>query len=259
MSSRHFSLLAGSALLAVSTASAVNVRVTIENLAPSTPTGLYFTPVWTGFHSGDFDLFEVGSAASSQLETLAEVGDPGSLNTLFGSASGRVSAITANPTGPGGVIFSPGASLTFDLVLDPTDNRFLSFASMLVPTNDVFFAADGVEIFDAMGDLVGGTWTFAGTDSFDAGTELTDFTSTGGAAFLAGAMGGEGAVEGGVVTLSTGSAISDLGGLMTGAGTTIGTTSGTIFSLSVTAVPEPSAMGFLLGLGALATIVRRRR
>lgn len=259
MTPRHLPLCAGAALLAVSTASAINVRVTIENIAPSSPTGLYFTPVWTGFHNGGFDLFNVGSAASPALETVAEVGDPGSLDTLFGgSVTDGISAITANPSGPAGVIYDPGAAITFDLNLDPTNNRFLSFASMLVPSNDTFFAADGLEIFDGSGTLVGGSWTFAGTGAYDAGTEDNDLMN--GPAFVSGETGTDGmATVGGLIALQSASAISDLGGVLTAAGTTIGTTTGDVFRLSVTAVPEPSALGFLIGLGALFTIARRRR
>jgi hypothetical protein len=258
MTSRLLPALTGFVLLAAA-GEAVNVRITIDNIAPSTPTGLYFTRVWTGFHDGSFELFEVGTAASAELRTVAEVGNVVPLDTLFhGSVSNGVSAVTINPTGPGGSVFNPGSTISFDLNLDPGANRYLSFASMLIPSNDTFFGANSLEIFDGTGTLIGGSWTFGGTGSYDAGTEENDLSF--GAAFIPGNTSSQGTpTVGGIVALQSASALDELLGVMTNAGTTIGTTSGDIFRISVTAVPEPSALGFLVGLGALVTTLRRRR
>ena len=45
------------------------VTVRIENLSP--PNGTFLTPVWFGIHDGSFDLFDVGTAATAGLESLA--------------------------------------------------------------------------------------------------------------------------------------------------------------------------------------------
>ena len=48
---------------------AVKVVVKIESLVPEN--GVYFSPVWVGFHDGGFDLFDVGSLASEAIERIA--------------------------------------------------------------------------------------------------------------------------------------------------------------------------------------------
>ena len=57
----------------------VDVVVKIESLVPEN--GVYFTPVWVGFHDGSFDLFDVGSLAGEPIERLAEDGDVSLLTT----------------------------------------------------------------------------------------------------------------------------------------------------------------------------------
>ena len=61
-----------SSLGMVSTAQAVNVQVTVENLTSTG--GVFNTPVWIGFHDGSFDLYDMDTAASMGLERLAEDG-----------------------------------------------------------------------------------------------------------------------------------------------------------------------------------------
>ena len=58
-----------SALTAVTvaqTASAAKIKVTIDNLAPAG--GVYFTPVWVGFHDGSFDSYNPGLSSQPGLE-----------------------------------------------------------------------------------------------------------------------------------------------------------------------------------------------
>lgn len=52
-----------------------NLTVTIENLTPAN--GLYLAQFWLAFHDGNFDVFNVGEAASRGLEILAEDGITG--------------------------------------------------------------------------------------------------------------------------------------------------------------------------------------
>ncbi len=150
-----------------------SLTVTIENLAA--PGGLYFTPVWVGFHNGSFDAFDGGSLASSEIEMLAEGGDTGPLSSLF-SASGTDTTINS-PGGPGPGLYGPGATGSAILNVDPSQ-RYFSFASMMLPSNDAFIGNDDPaahEIFD-----VGGNFTnpaplmIMGSMVWDAGTELND-------------------------------------------------------------------------------------
>ncbi|VAW48354.1 hypothetical protein MNBD_GAMMA04-105, partial [hydrothermal vent metagenome] len=56
------SLLLPAALLLTAQVQALEVKVKVENLSPEG--GLYFTPLWVGFHDGLFDLYDRGAAAS---------------------------------------------------------------------------------------------------------------------------------------------------------------------------------------------------
>ena len=67
--------------------------------------------------------------------------------------------------GPGS--YPPGAEGSLVLSLDPTDNRYLSFLSMVVPSNDAFIGNDdatGIELFDAMGNFVATDFTLTGSN-----------------------------------------------------------------------------------------------
>jgi len=217
-------------------ASAVPVTVTIENLATSDPQGLYFTPVWTGFHAGSFDLFDSGSAAGSELETIAEVGDPSALDGLFSSmVPNGVSMIQNDPGGPGPGVFAPGSSSSFTIELDPANHRYMNFASMAIPSNDTFIANGmAAELFDSAGNFRGAqSWVVRGNETYDAGTEVNN--SADGPAFVMGQDGAAGTAEGGVITMQTADGLDDFIGATTPPGTTIGTglTSEPLFRITV--------------------------
>lgn len=254
------SILALSATLAA-TAQAVMVQVTLENLAPSTPTGLYFGNVWTGFHDGSFDYFDTGTSASATTEAVAEAGDVSALDTDFMSAyASGMSQITGNASGPAGFIFDPGASVSFTIDLDSAMHRYVSFGMMVVPSNDTFLGNDdptALAIFDGSGTFLGGSWTFTTAMAWDAGTEVNDLAD--GPAFVMGQTGSAGTTEGGIIGLQDSTSLNALLGTTTAAGSTIGTVNGNLFRISVSAVPEPSSLGLLLGMGALGFVLRRRR
>ncbi|NEO34875.1 MAG: hypothetical protein F6J90_00555 [Moorea sp. SIOASIH] len=63
-------LTVGSTVSIASTANAVTLKVTVENLTPEN--GGVVTPVWFGFHDGSFDSFNIGESASSGIEAIAE-------------------------------------------------------------------------------------------------------------------------------------------------------------------------------------------
>ena len=117
----------------------LRVRIKIENLAPEQ--GNFLTPVWVGFHNGDFDILDPAVAASAGLERLAEDGDPSVLaQEFFDSGAGVVEGTCLGPGTP--PVLDPGDVLTHDLVID-TDadsSRYFSYASMVIPSNDAFIA-----------------------------------------------------------------------------------------------------------------------
>ena len=200
------------ATVAAGPTTAVEVRVTIENLAPEN--GTYLTPLWVGFHDGTFDLYDLGAPASAGLERLAEDGATAPLSGEF-AASGA-GTVDATIPGPGGPI-APGeaAAMTFDL--DPAaGNGFFSYASMIIPSNDAFVAngaPDAHPVFDELGNFVGGSFVVAGTQVRDAGTEVNDELPAN-TAFFGQAAPDTGVDEGGTVQVHPGFLAPGSGGIL---------------------------------------------
>jgi hypothetical protein len=157
------------------------IIVTIENLAPSG--GFYFTPVWVGFHNGSFDLFDPGGLASEELERIAEDGDTSALQAGFeaavGGAAGGINMVVTAPEGfAGAPVFDPGDTSMIQLTVDSKVNSYMSFNSMIIPSNDAFIGNHnpmGIELFDAAGQFKGKQIiTILGSMVWDAGTELNN-------------------------------------------------------------------------------------
>jgi len=112
---------------AVSSANAADYEVTITNLT----SGIYFTPLIAGAHSADVALFQAGTEASTELQTMAEGGNVGPLAALLESVGASVA------TGEG--LLAPGATATLTISDSGNEgNSRLSVAGMLLPTNDGF-------------------------------------------------------------------------------------------------------------------------
>ncbi len=109
-------------------------EVTITNLTR----GQQFTPILVASHKEGVSLFTLGQPASSQLATLAEEGDTKPLTALLKARPDVHQVIDS------GALLNPGASVT--LIVD-TNGAFdhVSVAAMLIPTNDAFFAINGVK------------------------------------------------------------------------------------------------------------------
>ncbi|MDQ8186703.1 spondin domain-containing protein [Pelagicoccus sp. SDUM812002] len=176
--------IAAAACFAAVSAHAITVKVKVENISASD--GLWFTPVFFGFHDGSFDTFDPGATASASIEAVAEGGDAsGLISDISGVAGAKSHVLLQDSSGaPPGVLFAPGESNYFTIDLDSMNNRYLSFASMLLPSNDAFFGnADPMQydLFDSYGNFKGyQEIALFGSSIWDAGTELNDFM---GAAF----------------------------------------------------------------------------
>lgn len=132
-------------------------EVTITNVTR----GQVFTPIVVASHKDGFHLFSAGQPASVELEQIAEGGDTGPLETsLRGSPDVLEVADSGAP-------LPPGQSVT---VMVNTRGQFdhLSVVSMLVPTNDAFFALNGVE------GPKGKNTSVLYVPAYDAGTEAND-------------------------------------------------------------------------------------
>ncbi len=155
----------------------VRVTVRIENLAPAN--GTTQTPFWVGFHDGQFDIYDRNQSASTlpqtgsdALERLAEDGNTGPISEDFAALSEGIDGVF------GGVL-PPGGSGLLTFLLDSTDlaNRYFSYASMVIPSND-FFVANGNpqahKLFDDEGNFVAQDFFVTGAEVLDAGTEIND-------------------------------------------------------------------------------------
>ena len=174
------------------------LRITVRNT--SEIGGTFLTPVYFGFHNGDFDLFDVGQAASAGLEQLAEDGSSATLAVERAAAAAGSQGIVV--TGAGGPVATQEVTSGI-LDVDGTINTQVSLAAMILPSNDAFIGTDqAVTLFDGAGAFLGAqTLVFEGTDVYDAGTELNTELE---AAFLNQTGPNTGDDEGGTVQLHPG-------------------------------------------------------
>lgn len=169
-------------------AAAPRFEVTVTNLTR----GQQFTPILVASHQKGVRLFTLGSPASSELATLAEEGNTVPLAALLLATPG-VSDIAASAG-----LLNPGQSVTISVDAGGGFDH-LSVAAMLIPTNDGFFALNGVE--GPHGDQ---TLTLY-SPAYDAGSERNDelcasipgpfFAECGGAGSGGKPAGGEGYVH----------------------------------------------------------------
>ncbi len=139
----------------ISTASALDVTISLTNLTH----GSHFTPLLISAHIADEHMFESGSAASSNLQAMAEGGDTSGLNTDMTN----LNADSHNAAG----LTAPGATETFNLMTQMTNTQ-LSVVGMVLPSNDGFVGLDALTI-----PTVAGTYTYF-LNAYDSGTEAND-------------------------------------------------------------------------------------
>ncbi|NNF42740.1 MAG: PEP-CTERM sorting domain-containing protein [Phycisphaerales bacterium] len=249
-------------------AHAASITVTVENTMASD--GFFLTPFWLAVHNGGFDSYDGGSLAGGfpGLEELAEEGMTAPIAAAFaasgaGAAGGFETTLTADDAPP--PVFSPGetATMTYDIG-DGSINRYFSYASMVIPSNDFFIANGnplGHEVFDAAGNFLGPlTIEIRGSMVNDAGTEVNN--AAGGAAFSA--LGGTSVSESLPIAnifsnAGTPGYLSSFVGTQTASGATIGSTFGADDVIArITIIPTP-AVASLLVLAGVAGRSRRRR
>ncbi|MBX9701907.1 MAG: spondin domain-containing protein [Acetobacteraceae bacterium] len=177
----------------------VILRITVENTAPAN--GSFLTPFWFAFHDGGFNQLDAGSSASPGVERLAEDGTLATLRAEF-LASGAGTAATAVFGAGGPIAAGETGSALLVLDADASSSRFVSYASMVIPSNDAFVANDDAMehmVFDAAGNFLGTSFTIAGSEVWDAGTEVNT-EAPADTAFFGQTVTDTGTVEGGVIT-----------------------------------------------------------
>lgn len=111
--------------------------VTFTNLS----TGQPMTPPVVAVHDDAVNLFEIGVAASEQLQAIAENGENGPMVALATSLGDQVSAAGV----AGGAPFGPGASETITLE-NALSSHVLSAVTMVICTNDGFTGLDSIAL-----------------------------------------------------------------------------------------------------------------
>ncbi len=252
-----WSIAVGLGLLVTSSASAVDVRVTISN--PSPNDGFAVSRFFLGAHDGTYDFFDNGGVANLGTENIAELGVRADLISDITTA--QPTAVGTEATANGGGVFLPGTWGSTVLSLDPSLHRYLSYAAMVVPSNDAFVGNDAptaVELFDAGGNFVATTLTLTGSDIWDAGTEVNQPF---GAAFLDGEDAMLGTDENGVVHADLANQFTPYAGLTTALGESFSYIPGvdtTVATLTFEVVPEPSTLA-LAGLALCGVVMATRR
>ena len=133
--------------------------------------GQPLTPPVVATHRKATGIFSVGDAASMELQEIAENGTNGPLLVALASDSHVSDIVEADMVGPlvpeddpGGTGF--GNSVTFQITAS-RGAKFLSFASMLICTNDGFTGVDGLRLPGRLGHSV-----TKYTRAYDAKTEI---------------------------------------------------------------------------------------
>lgn len=254
--SKAFVLLGIAALTAAAHAQPVELRVTVQNLAPAN--SVSFAALRLGFHNGTFDSFNNGQASGMPAISIAEGGTGNLWFPAFAAA--EPNATLGSVVRPAGGSLRPGESAFSDFSVDPSINRFFTFGSMVVPSNDHWIGNDNpmqYMLFNAMGQLNITSISQFGRQVWDKGSETEDPAN---AAFLVGSVNANCTPENGVVSFNF-DRLDAFNGLTTTAGYVFQRQFGAndeIYRISFAVVPAPGTAA-MLGMGGLLAARRRRR
>ena len=248
-------VLVAAGVSGVARADVVQVRVTVQNLAHANDVS--FAPLRLGFNNGTFDAFNNGQTPTAPIISIAEGGSGMDWFPAFATSdpTATLGTVVPSPAGP----LQPGVTATADFSVDRTVNRFFTFGSMVVPSNDHFIGNDSPTaymLFNAAGNLNITTISQFGRDIWDNGSELEDPAN---AAFLVGGVNAQRTPQNGVDNFNF-SLLNTFNGLTTSAGYVFNRQFGAndeIYRITFALVPAPSAAG-LFGLAGLVALRRRR-
>ena len=181
----------------------VELQVTVTNNGPSN--GVALTPVWVGFHDGSFDSYNGGLTSQPGLEQIAEDGSTATISadfqggyTYIDNTSGtptsarvlssqagseRVDGTIGSAMGPPPIQAGESASASFTIATDGS-NRYFSYVSMVLPSNDFFvangspFAIDLMSLYDGEGEVSVNVGGFNASPVNDAGTEAESYVTS---------------------------------------------------------------------------------
>ena len=262
--------LAGATFGTEASAQTTRIRVEFESNFASTGTG--FAPLGGVFHDGSFSTFTPGVTNLAQTDGLAVLAEGGNPDTFLSEAQATSSSFDVGRTdGQIGGSNRPNSRF-FEVDVDANNTTF-SYASMFLPSNDWFIADQGGAGFD-ISALLSGLTTEATIDIntiYDAGTELEDFTrgsGTGADPFnlvprLSDANGGNPNDQDDAISIVQRTAgVNLFENFVNPNGEPIdrflGASSGSLGTIRLSVVPEPSSAIALIG-GAFAMLVRRKR
>ena len=253
--------IAAAAFLMASSAPGSEIQISVTNNQPSG--GFALAPVWFGVQDGTFNAFTPGSTASSQIARLAQFGDTSLLSSQFQAAG--VGVDTTLTSGNAVKQFLPGQSNATTLnISNPATDKFLSFAGMVVPSNDFFMGnASPLQIFNADGSFKGPmTILVFGSNLWDSDTEAQSLTT--GLTFIQGQTPGTGTqiTDGKITTVLPNSAdfLNSINGLTTAVGytiTNVPTSDQLVATIQINAVPEPASIA-MFGIGIIGMVLARR-
>jgi len=254
--SKALVVLSIAGLAAAAHAQPVELRVTVQNLAPAN--SVSFAALRLGFHNGTFDSFNNGQASGLPAISIAEGGTGNLWFPAFAAA--EPNATLGSVVRPAGGALRPGESAFSDFLVDPSINRFFTFGSMVVPSNDHWIGNDNpmqYMLFNAMGQLNITSISQFGRQVWDNGSETEDPAN---AAFLVGSVNANRTPENGVVSFNF-DRLDAFNGLTTTAGYVFQRQFGAndeIYRISFEVIPTPGAAA-VLGMGGLLAGGRRRR